>query len=225
LPNKLTLVENKGENITQSKGVPEPTLRRLPTYLFLLKQLRNQGLMNISAPKIGKRLKYDSTQVVKDLAYTNVSGKPRVGYNVFEVIQALEEFLGFNRPNDAFLIGTGKLGSALMAYQGVRDLGVKVLAGFDNSDEKVGKQIEGVFVLHMDKLKEMVDRLHVTIAILCVPEALAQKVCDQLVSYGIKAIWNLTPVYLEAPDDIIIQNTSMYSNVAVMLNKLKESNN
>lgn len=216
-------MEEKANNKIVSIGVPEPTIRRLPTYLFLLKQLRNQGVMNISAPKIGKQLKYDSTQVVKDLAYTNVSGKPRVGYNVFEVIQALEEFLGFNRPNDAFLIGTGKLGSALMAYQGVRDLGVKVLAGFDTSPDKVGKQIEGVFVLHMDKLQEMINRLHVSIAILTVSEEAAQKVCDQLVSYGIKAIWNLTPVYLNAPDDVIIQNTSMYSNVAVMLNKLKDS--
>lgn len=216
-------MDQKAHNKPVSVGVPEPTLRRLPTYLFLLKQLRNQGVMNISAPKIGRQLKYDSTQVVKDLAYTNVSGKPRIGYNIFEVIQALEDFLGFNRPNDAFLIGTGKLGSALMAYQGVRDLGVKVIAGFDNSPNKVGKQIEGVFVLHMDKLKEMVDRLHVTIAILCVPEEVAQRVCDQLVRYGIKAIWNLTPVYLTAPDEVIIQNTSMYSNVAVMLNKLKES--
>ena len=181
--------------------------------------------MNISAPKIGKRLKYDSTQVVKDLAYTNVSGKPRVGYNIFEVIQALEEFLGFNRPNDAFLIGTGKLGTALMAYQGVRDLGVKVIAGFDTDPLKVGKQIENVFVLSMDKIEDMVARLHISIAILCVPEDHAQRVCDQLVHCGIKAIWNLTPVYLDAPENVIIQNTSMYSNVAVMLNKLKESNN
>lgn len=216
---------NKGENITRSKGVPEPTLRRLPTYLFLLKQLRNQGVMNISAPMVGKRLKYDSTQVVKDLAYTGVSGKPRVGYNIFEVIQALEDFLGFNRPNDAFLIGTGKLGSALMAYQGVRDLGVKVIAGFDTDPSKIGTQIENVFVLPMNKLEDMVARLHISIAILCVPEEYAQSVCDKLIRYGIKAIWNLTPVYLEAPDNIIIQNTSMYSNVAVMLNKLKESNN
>ncbi len=218
-------MEKKDENKAISKGVPEPTLRRLPTYLFLLKQLRNQGVMNISAPKIGKRLKYDSTQVVKDLSYTNVSGKPRIGYNIFEVIQALEEFLGFNRPNDAFLIGTGKLGSALMAYQGVRDLGVKVIAGFDTNPSKIGTEIEGVFVLSMDKLKDMVSRLHIQIAILCVPEEIAQKVCNQLVDAGIVAMWNLTPTYLDAPENIIIQNTSMYSNVAVMLNKLKESQN
>ena len=216
-------MEKKSENIIVTKGVPEPTLRRLPTYLFLLKQLRKQGIMNISAPKIGSRLKYDSTQVVKDLAYTNVSGRPRVGYNIFEVIQALEEFLGFNRPNDAFLIGTGKLGSALMNYQGVRDVGVKVIAGFDNDPSKVGTQIEGVFVLPMEKLEDMISRLHISIAILCVPEDVAQKVLDNLVAYGIKAVWNFTPVFLVAPEKIIIQNTSMYSNVAVLLNKLKDS--
>lgn len=217
------------EKVTKNKpivkGVPEPTLRRLPTYLFLLKQLRNEGIMNVSAPQIGRKLRYDSTQVVKDLSYTGISGKPKVGYNVFELIQALEEFLGFNRPNEAFLIGTGKLGTALMAYQGVGELGVKIIAGFDVDPDKVGKQIEKIAVLPMDKFKNLAQRLHISIAILCVPQDVAQSVCDRIILSGIKAIWNFTPVYLVAPEDIIIQNTSMYANVAVLLKKLHDSTN
>jgi len=181
--------------------------------------------MNISAPKIGKTLKFDSTQVVKDLSYTGISGKPKVGYNVFELIQALEDFLGFNRPNDAFLIGAGKLGSALISYQGVRELGVKIIAGFDVDPYIVGTDIDGTFILHMDKLKEMMSRLHISIAVLCVPEDVAQKVCDRLVDYGIKAIWNFAPAFLTVPDNIIVQNTSIYSNVTVMLNKLNQLQN
>lgn len=210
-------------NIKVKLGVPEPTLKRLPQYLFYLKQLRNEGEMNITAPLIGKALGYDNTQVVKDLSHTGVTGKPRVGYNIYEVIQALEEFLGFNRNNEAFLVGAGNLGSALMSYQGSSELGVKIIAGFDTDADKIGSQIGGVHVLSIDKLADLAGRLHIKIGILCVPSPVAQKTCNLLVKAGIKAIWNLTPTHLTVPEYIVLQNTSMYSNVAVLLRKLHDS--
>ena len=82
-------MNSSGKN--SNKQVPEPTLRRLPVYLYFLEKVREDGIINISAPTIGKNLKCDSTQVVKDLAVTGVKGKPRVGYNTYELIHALED--------------------------------------------------------------------------------------------------------------------------------------
>jgi redox-sensing transcriptional repressor len=203
--------------------VSEPTLRRLPGYLFFLEKVREDGILNISAPTIGKALKCDPTQVVKDLSVTGIKGKPRVGYNTFELCHALEEFLSFNRVNEAFLVGAGNLGTALMAYQEHQTLGIKVIAAFDVNEERIGQHIGGIHVLEYNKLFHLANRLDVKIAILTTPNSVAQQVAEDLVNCGIKAIWNYTHTNLDLPDEIIVENTSMSSFAAVLLRRLNDS--
>lgn len=207
----------------KSPIVPEPTLRRLPGYLFFLEKIKGEGIINISAPVIGKSLKCDPTQVVKDLAVTGIKGKPRVGYNTYELIHALENFLGFNRTNEAFLVGVGNLGSALMAYQESQSLGIKIIAAFDADEKKISTLIGGIHVLEYNKLFHLSNRLNVQIGILTTPNSAAQDVADDMVNCGIKAIWNFTSANLELPNEIIVQNTSMSAYAAVLLSRLNES--
>jgi redox-sensing transcriptional repressor len=203
---------------------PEPTLKRLPGYLYFLEQVKEEGVINISAPTIGKELDLDPTQVVKDLAVTGVKGKPRVGYNTYELIHALEEFLGFNKINEAFLVGAGNLGSALMAYQEHQSLGLKILAAFDIDPNKIGKTVGGIHVLEYNKLFHLSGRLNVKIGILTTPNHVAQEVAEDLVNCGVKAIWNFTSAKLSLPEEIIVQNTSMSSYAAVLLRRLNDAN-
>ena len=203
--------------------VPEPTLRRLPGYLYFLEGVREEGIINISAPAIANRLKCDSTQVVKDLAYTGIKGKPGVGYNTYELIHSLEIFLGFNRINEAFLVGTGNLGSALMAYQEHQSLGLKIIAGFDIDEKKIGNSIGGIHVLEYNKMFNLAERLSVMIGIITTPGHAAQEVAEDMVSCGIKAIWNFSQANLNLPEEIIVQNTSMSSYAAILLHKLQKS--
>jgi redox-sensing transcriptional repressor len=203
---------------------PEPTLKRLPGYLYFLEQVKEEGVINISAPTIGKELDLDPTQVVKDLAVTGVKGKPRVGYNTYELIHALEEFLGFNKINEAFLVGAGNLGSALMAYQEHQSLGLKILAAFDIDPNKIGKTVGGIHVLEYNKLFHLSGRLNVKIGILTTPNHVAQEVAEDLVNCGVKAIWNFTSAKLSLPGEIIVQNTSMSSYAAVLLRRLNDAN-
>ncbi len=219
---KVAKVKNSAGN-KENRSVPEPTLRRLPGYLFYLDKLKKEGVLNISAPTIGKELKCDPTQVVKDLAYTGVKGRPKVGYNIYEVIQSLESFLGFNRTNEAFLIGAGNLGAALMAYQEHQSLGIKIIAAFDVDKNKIGKEIGGIHILEYNKLFHLSNRLNISIGILTTPNAVAQEVAEDLVNCGIKAIWNFTSVNLNLPEKIIVQNTSMSAYAAVLLKRLNES--
>ena len=205
------------------KQVPEPTLRRLPVYLYFLEKVREDGIINISAPTIGKNLKCDSTQVVKDLAVTGIKGKPRVGYNTYELIHALEDYLGFNRTNEAFLVGVGNLGSALMAFQEYQSLGIKLIAAFDTDEKKIGTNVGSIHVLEYKKLFELAKRLNVRIAVITTPSQVAQAIADDLVKCGVKAIWNFTSAILDLPDNIIVQNTSLSTHVAVLLRQLNDS--
>lgn len=204
---------------------PEPTLKRLPGYLYYLEQVREDGILNISAPTIGKDLNCDPTQVVKDLAFTGVKGKPRVGYNIYELIHALEEYMGHNQVNEAFLIGAGNLGSALMAYQQEQALGLRIIAAFDIDKRKIGQNIGGVHVLEYSKLFNLSGRLNVKIGILTTPNHAAQEVAEDLANCGVKAIWNFTSANLNLPEGIIVQNTSIGSYAAVLLRRLNDAEN
>lgn len=206
----------------QNQGVPEPTLRRLTTYLVFLKNIKESGKELVSAPFIAEELKFDATQVTKDLAYTGIVGKTRVGYEINSLIKVVEEFLGYNRTDLAFLVGTGNLGSALLKYNGFNETGLKIVAAFDTDPDKVKTTIGDVEIFHLDKFRNLAERLHVRIGIITTPATVAQSVADLMVGWGIKAIWNFSPLPIRVPENIIVENTSIYSNLAVMINKLHQ---
>ena len=210
-------------NARNQTKVPEPSLKRLPLYLHLLKKAAKSGVLSISAPLIAKELELDPTQVVKDLSFTGASGRPRIGYRIDELILAIERFLGFDHASEAILLGAGHLGTALMSYPDFEQYGLKIVAAFDSDSSKLGRTSSGINVIHIKKLREIIQRLGVEIAVLTTPGQVAQEMSEQLVSCGIRAIWNLTPVKLKLPREVVVQDTSMYANVALLLNKLKHS--
>ena len=112
-------------------AAPLPSVRRLPTYLRLLNELQARGRDVVSCTHIADELGLVSVQVRKDLAVTGIVGKPKVGYQIPELIVAIETFLGWNNTKDAFLVGAGSLGAALLGYEGFKDFNLNVLAGFD----------------------------------------------------------------------------------------------
>lgn len=214
---------NVVEAIKKSIAVPEPTVRRLPTYLNIAKNLLHSGNQHVSAPALAKILKIDPTQVTKDLSYTSASGKTRIGYKLEELIAAIEDFLGYNRNNEAFLVGAGFLGSALIQYQGFRESGMRIVAAFDTDKKKIGHEIAGVPVFDLEKFRDLAGRIHISIGIITTPPSAAQNIADLMVGWGIKAIWNFAPVSLIVPDHIIVQDTHIYANLAVILNRLHNS--
>jgi redox-sensing transcriptional repressor len=203
-------------------GVPEPTIRRLPAYLNLIKSFLKEGKVTVSSSHIARELKVDSTQVTKDIAYTGITGKTRVGFDTQELIDAIEIFLGFRKTDQAFLVGAGKLGSALVGYTGFDVKGLQIIAAFDVDENVVGTEIDGVKVLHFDKLSNLAQRMHVSIGIITTPAAIAQEVTDIMVEAGIRGIWNFTPKNLKVPDHVVVENSSIYPNLAVLFNKMQK---
>ena len=211
------------EDAKYSEKIPEPTLRRLPWYLAYIKLLRGNGDTVVSSTQIAKEINVDASQVAKDLSFVNISGKTRVGYDIDALIDILENFLGFTSQHKAFLFGAGQLGSALMRDSGLNQYGLDIVAGFDIRSDLTGKEIGGIPVFPMDILPQKQKEYGATIGIITVPVDKAQEVANFIVSNGIRALWNFTPFRIRVPENIVVQNTSIYAHLAVMFNRMSES--
>ena len=206
--------------MTKQKIPAVPSIRRLPSYLHLIRQAESEGNEFISGTLIAKELHLEPIQVRKDLAITGIVGKPKRGYPVVPLIAAIEHFLAWDSKKNAVIIGAGNLATALTGYQGFKNHGLNFVGAFDTSPEKVGKQIHDVTIYHIDDLAQQAKKHNATIAVLTVPSEYAQESADRVVKAGIKAIWNFTNRKLKLPDDVVCQRedlTSGYAMLCVMM--------
>ena len=204
----------------EADKVPEPTLRRLPWYLSNIKLMKDKGEQYVSSTQISKEINIDASQIAKDLSYVNISGRTRVGYNIDALIEVLESFLGFTNMHKAFLFGVGSLGAALLRDSGLHHFGLEIVAAFDVNPELVGKDLNGIPIFHSDDFEAKMKEYDVNIGVLTVPISIAQEITDKMVDGGIKAVWNFTPFRIRVPENIVVQNTSLYAHLAVMFNRL-----
>ena len=204
----------------EADKVPEPTLRRLPWYLSNIKLMKEKGEQYVSSTQISKEINIDASQIAKDLSYVNISGHTRVGYNIDALIEVLESFLGFTNMHKAFLFGVGSLGAALLRDSGLHHFGLEIVAAFDVNPELVGKDLNGIPIFHSDDFEAKMKEYDVNIGVLTVPINIAQEITDKMVDGGIKAVWNFTPFRIRVPENIVVQNTSLYAHLAVMFNRL-----
>ena len=204
----------------EADKVPEPTLRRLPWYLSNIKLMKEKGEQYVSSTQISKEINIDASQIAKDLSYGNISGRTRVGYNIDALIEVLESFLGFTNMHKAFLFGVGSLGAALLRDSGLHHFGLEIVAAFDVNPELVGKDLNGIPIFHSDDFETKMKEYDVNIGVLTVPINIAQEITNKMVDGGIKAVWNFTPFRIRVPENIVVQNTSLYAHLAVMFNRL-----
>ncbi|MEW5816965.1 MAG: redox-sensing transcriptional repressor Rex [Spirochaetota bacterium] len=202
--------------------IPEQSLKRIPYYHQILTEMESQGELFVSSRHLSSFFNVDDTQIRKDISVIGYKGKPKYGYSVTGLRQAIGEFLGINYENTAILIGAGKLGSALSEYPGLAEFGVKIVAILDNNPMKIGKLIGGFNVLPVDSLPRVVRSFEIGIAIITVPKEAAQGVVDRVMDLGIKAIWNFAPTQIKVRPDVIIRNENMAVGVAILSHYLKQ---
>lgn len=207
---------------TTKMMLPEPTLRRLPWYLAYVEMLKNKKIEYVSSTQIAKEINVDASQIAKDLSFLNIKGKTRIGYEVSSLMKELVDFLGFKRKHDAFMIGVGSLGAALIQDVGLAQYGLNIVAGFDIDKQLTGKSIGNVPIYDIALLQECQQKYGVSIAVLAVPVEQSQAAADIVMAGGITAIWNFTPFRIKAPAHIVIQNTSIYAHLALMYNRMDE---
>ena len=206
-----------------SSSVTKATLGRVPQYLKFLKELPDDGFEYISATHIARELELGEVQVRKDLNAISGAGKPKLGYVTEELIQKLEDCLGCNRMTSAVLVGAGKLGKALLDYDGFEKFGVKIVAAFDNNETVLS--LEGRVEIHpIHQFEQFCKEHNVKLGIITVGEGSAQTVCEQMVSSGIEAIWNFAPCKLKVPKGTLVQNENLALSLAHLNNQLSNSN-
>lgn len=194
-----------------------PGIRRLPIYLNLLRQLKNEGQGTASAATLAARAGLVASVVRKDLEMTGAVGTTGIGFNIDALIADIESFLGWDNPHDAFLIGAGNLGGALLGHQELTSHGLKFVAAFDADPVKVGQSIHGIEVLPMDKLVSLAQRLHPGVVVITVPPGHAQAVADLAVEAGIRRIWSFAAEILQVPPGTTVQREDLSAGLAELL--------
>ncbi len=184
-------------------------VERLPKYLQLACHLKEFGHKHISSSILSKHFFIDQNNIKKDLSFLNLNGKPNKGYEINEFISAVKMVLGTTTVNKAIVVGSGNLGRAVSNYSNFTDYGLKIVAMFDDSPEKIGGSVENFKILPLDNLSEVITKLGVKLAILTVPAKSAAKVAGKLYDLGIRYFWNFAPVHLKLPDDAIIKNENL----------------
>ncbi|HEX8136225.1 MAG TPA: redox-sensing transcriptional repressor Rex [Pyrinomonadaceae bacterium] len=184
----------------KSEKISELTTNRLSVYLRCLNLLAATGIRTISSQAMADQFNLNSAQIRKDLAYFGEFGVRGVGYFVAELREHITKILGLDRAHRVGIIGAGRLGMALANYTGFANSNFTVVALFDNDREKIGRRVgeSGIVVSNVNRLARMVRELQIDIAVIAVPARAAQRVLNQIMAAGIKAVLNFAPVRLQA---------------------------
>lgn len=204
----------------KGNSIPKATLGRLPQYLQYLKDMPGENVLTVSAASIARGLSLGEVQVRKDLAMVSGAGKPKIGYERGELMESIECCLGYDSFTHAVLVGAGKLGRALLDYDGFEEFGVKIIAGFDCNEKmlKMGKNTKAI--LPISQLADYCAENDVKLGVITVGNGSAQEVCDMLVSSGVTAIWNFAPCTLTVPDGVLLKQENLALSLAYLNNKL-----
>ncbi len=212
----------QGGGVVNGYFIPKATLGRLPQYLQYLKSLSDLECTTISATAIAKELSLGEVQVRKDLAAVSGTGKPKVGYERIKLIEDLEHYLGYERLTSAVLVGAGKLGRALLDYNGFEEFGVRIVAGFDCNENVLQAVGSSKAILPMNDLEAYCSEHNVKLGIITVGKGSAQEVCDKLVASGIKAIWNFAPCTLKVPKNVLLKQENLALSLAHLNNQISK---
>lgn len=198
--------------------IPRKAVYRLSVYLRCLQRLKTNGIRTVSSEALAKAAGVKSTQLRKDLTYFGQFGTRGLGYDVEQLATMISDLLGTNSLQPVVLIGVGNLGRALLSYRGFGQEGFEVIAAFDVKPNNALNKTVTQPVYAMEKLPEVIEKSKrgVKMAIITVPAFEAQEVANTLVGLGITGILNFSPIVLDVPEDVTVNNV----NLAIELENL-----
>ena len=194
----------------ENATLPKATVDRLPLYLQFVRTVQTPM---ISATTIARNLGLGEVQVRKDLSMISREGQPKVGYPAPKLQRDLEIALGIHERISAVIVGAGKMGTALMDYDGFEPYGIEIAAAFDNHASQIPFKHGEMSIYAMSKLHAFCLEHEVKLGILTVPATAAQDAADQMVASGITAILNFAPCHIRVPSQVTVQQM----NVALAL--------
>ncbi|HUS22591.1 MAG TPA: redox-sensing transcriptional repressor Rex [Aeromicrobium sp.] len=203
-------------NTPAIRNIPEATVARLPVYLRALAALADQGLSICSSNDLAGAAGVNPAKLRKDLSYLGSYGTRGVGYDIEYLRYHVARALGQTQDWDVVIVGVGRLGSALCAYNGFSSRGIRIAALVDSDPAKVGTKVGGLTVAPMSKLASLVRQHGVAIAVIATPGEAAQEVADALVAAGITSILNFAPAVVSVPDDVAVRKVDLSIELQIL---------
>jgi redox-sensing transcriptional repressor len=187
--------------------------------------MANKGEQIISSEGLAQLAGTNAAQLRKDLSYLGEFGTRGVGYEVDQLINEISKWLGLLRDRKVVIAGLGRLGGALVGYQGFSQRGFKIIGAFDSDPAKIGRTVDGIMIRHINELEEAVQDTPagIDIGVIATQAPAAQGVADKMVASGIKAIINFAPITIEVPEDVVVRQVDLSVELQILSYYLQKS--
>lgn len=202
----------------EERRVSEAVIRRLPRYYRQLLLLKAQGVERVSSGKLAEQMRLNASQVRQDFNCFGGFGQQGYGYNVNYLLREIRDILALNKHYDMVIVGAGHIGQALASFEGFERDGFTVCALFDIDEARVGTEISGKPVYHVDALKDYIIENHIDIGVIAARRSAAQGIADDMVQCGIRGIWNFAPVDVTAP--VPVENVHLSDGMICLAYKM-----
>jgi redox-sensing transcriptional repressor len=203
------------------KEISLAVIKRLPRYYRYLGELLENDVVRISSKELSEKMQVTASQIRQDLNNFGGFGQQGYGYNVEYLYTEIGKILGLDRKYNLIIIGAGNLGQALANYTDFERRGFLIKGIFDVNPRLEGISIRGNEIRMMETLEDFVKNNNVHIAALTIPKAKAPQVAADLVSWGVKAIWNFAPTDLNLPKNIMVENVHLAESLMRLSYNLK----
>ncbi len=197
-------------------------IRRLPRYYRFLGELKKQGLTRISSRGLAERMGVTASQIRQDLNCFGGFGQQGYGYNIELLEGQIAEILGITNKYDCIIIGAGNLGRAIATHMHFEERGFRLAAVFDKNESLAGKIVAGLPIRHTGGLDEFCRRERPKVAMLCVPQDAAEALGKQLVSLGIKGIWNFSHYDFGEMKGVAVENVHLGDSMMTLCYRVSE---
>jgi len=189
---------------------------RLPVYLRSLVEVAADQANTISSERLADLAGVNAAKVRKDLSYLGSYGTRGVGYDVEYLLFQMSRALGLTQDWPVVIVGIGNLGQALANYGGFTSRGFPIAALVDADPAKVGDEVNGVAIRHLDDLPEIARQHQIAIGIIATPAAAAQGVADRLLAAGIRSILNFAPAVIAVPDEALLRKVDLATELQIL---------
>ena len=202
---------------TTEKAIPKATAKRLPIYYRYLNILLDSGVTRISSNELAKAVKFDAATIRRDFSYFGALGKRGYGYDVKELMEFFGDILNQDSLASVALVGVGNLGHALLNFNFHQSSNARISAAFDVNPDIVNTIQSGVPVYDMDELEVQIREQRIEVAIMTVPAPVAQEIATRLADANIQGILNFTPLRLDVPKNVRVQNVDLTNELQTLL--------
>ena len=208
--------------MVEERKISSAVVNRLPRYYRYLGELLESGTDRISSKELSEKMNITASQIRQDLNNFGGFGQQGYGYNVEYLYNEIKKILGIDKPYNIIVVGGGNIGQALVNYTNFEKRGFIIKAVFDINPRLIGMTIRGVEVRDVDKMEEFIKNNNIDVAILTLPKAQAVETANNLAEWGIKGIWNFSPVDLDVPKGVSVENVHLTDSLMTLIYKIND---